>query len=55
MTTSLIDPIQAEIGIGASGAIGVGSAPAGTVLLSFQFELGEGSNQSTDARNLVLW
>lgn len=42
------------MGIGSSGA-GVGSAPVGMVPPSFQFELGEGFNKSTDARNLKLW
>lgn len=55
MTTPLTAPIQARMGIGDNGiAAGVSSALAGVVPPSFQFELGEGSNKLTDARNLRL-
>lgn len=55
MIAPLSAPIQTRMGTSGSGATGVGSAPTGTVLSSFQVKLGEGLDKSTDARNLKLW
>lgn len=40
---------------GGSGAIGIGSSLARTIMLSRQFKVGEGSNRSAKVKSLLLW